>query len=614
MIRLAARPTGFAIDSPGDGVPGDGDPEPTIAFPNQLQSIVIRGDRAYLPNIAASPESPLQFQNSTEAFVNVINGVGAGGSDGAALNLHLGARDPEPGKKKLFFANQWAIAFTTQTGPGAAYTVAAGSDLLVKLNVDAVGGLSFTVDGDTTRYIDLNDPEEPATSGENAGKNPRGIVITADGAFAYVVNFVSGNISKVDLLRDKVVATIRTLPLPPPGSFAETIAVGAEMFFSSRGHFDRPAHATVSTDERLSSEGWQNCASCHFEGWSDGVVWFFGPGPRKSISLAGSFNPRNREEQRILNYSAQRDETQDFTLNARNVSGPGPLPAPVPCSAAPPDTSTFDPDQGLLVGDADFNLPPCVVNDFVKPNSGRNQVTVTLPGGTPVPALDALNEWLKFAVRVPNGPLTDGQVRGGVPAEVVAEGRRLFERQRCTACHSGGLWSTTVKDFAPPPALTDIFCERNVANPLLPNCATDPDLALFNPNAGQYLDRFLENVGSFNLGVEGRGNEIGNNIGAVEKSAAAVVGGVAQAQQDALGKDFNEDGAGEGFGVSSLLGIHAVPPFGHNGACETVNCIVASQKHRTANGRFPDRLANPADQLKVVRFVESIDAQTRPFR
>ena len=243
MIRLAARPTGFAIDSPGDGVPGDGDPEPTIAFPNQLQSIVIRGDRAYLPNIAASPESPLQFQNSTEAFVNVINGVGAGGSDGAALNLHLGARDPEPGKKKLFFANQWAIAFATQTGPGAAYTVAAGSDLLVKLNVDAVGGLSFTVDGDTTRYIDLNDPEEPATSGENAGKNPRGIVITADGAFAYVVNFVSGNISKVDLLRDKVVATIRTLPLPPAGSFAETIAVGAEMFFSSRGHFDRPAHA-----------------------------------------------------------------------------------------------------------------------------------------------------------------------------------------------------------------------------------------------------------------------------------------------------------------------------------------------------------------------------------
>ena len=41
--------------------------------------------------------------------------------------------------------------------------------------------------------------------------------------------------------------------------------------------------------------------------------------------MSGSFNPRNRTQQRILNYSAQRDETQDFTLNVRNVSGPGPL-------------------------------------------------------------------------------------------------------------------------------------------------------------------------------------------------------------------------------------------------------------------------------------------------
>ena len=34
----------------------------TKAYPNQMQSIVIRGDRAYLPNIAASPERPAQVQ------------------------------------------------------------------------------------------------------------------------------------------------------------------------------------------------------------------------------------------------------------------------------------------------------------------------------------------------------------------------------------------------------------------------------------------------------------------------------------------------------------------------------------------------------------------------
>ena len=39
------------------------------------------------------------------------------------------------------------------------------------------GRLSFTVDGDTTRYIDLNDPTNPSTSGANAGKNPQGLAI-----------------------------------------------------------------------------------------------------------------------------------------------------------------------------------------------------------------------------------------------------------------------------------------------------------------------------------------------------------------------------------------------------------------------------------------------------
>ena len=114
----------------------------TSAFPNQLQSVVIRGDQAYLPNIAASPSGPLRFNLDTHAYVNVIDGVtGVSPSDAPAksLNLHLGARNPEAGKRKLFFANVWAIGFTNQSGAGSAYVVAAGSDLLVKLNVDAAG-------------------------------------------------------------------------------------------------------------------------------------------------------------------------------------------------------------------------------------------------------------------------------------------------------------------------------------------------------------------------------------------------------------------------------------------------------------------------------------------
>ena len=129
---------------------------------------------------------------------------------------------------------------------------------------------------------------------------------------AYVNNFVSGNVSVLNLANDTVIDTIRTSPLPAAGSQEEINRVGAEVFFSSRGQFNRPANATVSTDERLSSEGWQSCSSCHFKGLTDGVIWQFGTGPRKSVPLNATFNPNDRAQQRVLNYSAIFDEVQDF--------------------------------------------------------------------------------------------------------------------------------------------------------------------------------------------------------------------------------------------------------------------------------------------------------------
>ena len=91
---------------------------------------------------------------------------------------------------------------SNQSGSGNAYVVSAGSDLRVKLNVNSVGKLGFTVDADTTRYIDLNDPTNAATSGVKAGMNPQGIVINdqaigsiAAGTRAYTMNYVSRNVS-----------------------------------------------------------------------------------------------------------------------------------------------------------------------------------------------------------------------------------------------------------------------------------------------------------------------------------------------------------------------------------------------------------------------------------
>src|SRR5439155_486014 len=297
----------------------------TAAFPNQLQSVVIRGESAYLPNIAASPTGPLRFSLDTHAFVNVIGGANSTTPrDFGALNLHLGARDPETNKAKIFFANPWAMAFTSQIGEGTAYAVSAASDLLVKVNVAADGRLSFTVDGDTTRYIDLNDPTTPSTSGANAGKNPQGIAITSDGTRAYVVIFVMRNVALVYL----------------------------------------------------------------------------------------------------LNYLANFHEVEDFEANIRNVSGPGNLSTPI-------NGNALNPNQGLLIGNAnDLNVAPSPVNAFTVPNANRPQVSVTLPGSAnKEPALTALREWVRNAVRTPNSP-APGLPNGPSASELLL-GRQIFFTAGC---------------------------------------------------------------------------------------------------------------------------------------------------------------------------------------
>ena len=485
--------------------------------------------------------------------------------------------------------NPWAVAFTSQLGDGFGYAVSAASDLLVKFAVGSDGSPGFTVDSNTTRYIDLNDPTVPVTTGANAGKNPQGIAINSTGTRAYVANFVSRNVSVVDLTTDSVIAVVPTSNLPTPVTAGETNLVGAEMFFSSRGNFDA-IPGTNSLRDRLSSEGWQSCASCHFKGLTDGVVWQFAAGPRKSVPLNATFSPHKRTEQRVLNYSAIFDEVEDFEINIRNVSGPGPLTG-----------GALDPNHGLLIGPGgDLNVSPTAVNAFALANANRDQVTVTLPGSAnKVPALTAMREWVRNAVRTPNGPLAG--LSNAPSASDLVMGRDLFLKAACATCHGGLNWTVSVKDFTSPPAGAEIFTERT------------PPQVIGNPVGTQYLNRFLRDIGSFNLGVPGQGNPLGNNIGADEKAAPAVVSGVLQAAQDGLGIDYNADGRGIGFNVPSLLGLRNLPPFLHNGAAESLAQIVEDVRHRTDNGRLPDMLANATDRAKVVAFLESIDTTTVPF-
>jgi hypothetical protein len=42
-------------------------------------------------------------------------------------------------------------------------------------------------------------------------------------------------------------------------------------------------------------------------------------------------------------------------------------------------------------------------------------------------------------------------------------------------------------------------------------------------------------------------------------------------------------------------------------------CVLADVNHRTAKGTLKDVLASPKNQAAVVKFLEHIDASTKPF-
>ena len=516
VITLAAHDTGFAADRTAFG---GSNAEPTFAYPNQMQSIVLKDGRGYLPNVAASPEGPVKFNVDTQAFVSVFDVAAKAELAGGTINLHAAAK-VQTFTPKLFFANPWAIAFEHASSEG--YVVSAGSDVLVKITLDGNGVPSVVSvpEGDKTRALAIE-----------VGKNPRGIVVNNADTRAYVLNYISKDISVIDLSQAPEVemARIQSADLPAAGSDAAKFLLGNYLFNSSRGEFDE------GVSERLSNEGWQSCASCHPDGLTDGVVWQFASGPRKSIPLNGTFSPASPDtNQRVLNYSAVFDEIEDFELNIRGVSG----------------------GQGLIVA-ADGSQEPNV-KAFDPPNAGRTQLHVD-----GIAAWDAIVAWVKLRIPSPISP-TQGVDPNSELGQQIAAGRQLFTQANCQACHGGPKWSTNQVDFA----RTSPFPET-----LTPGVAPEPPL-------GQ-LARFLRLVNTFDV----------NNP--AERAAG---------NQQALGT--------LGFNPPSLLSIWAFPPYLHNGACLTLDCVLENETHRNAGGQAV--LDDPAQRQTLVQFLLSIDASTEP--
>ena len=377
----------------------------TGAYPNQLNNVAIKGGFAYLPNTGASPNGPFRFDVNTESLLSVVDRT-ANLDANHTINMHSAvAAQPPP---RRFITQPWAMAFKHLADEG--FVVSAASNIAVKVSVNPSTGAPTV----------LNDALNPTRVLEiPTGKNPRGIVVNSTDTRAYVMNYVSRDVTIIDLATEQVMATVPSANLPIAGTLEDKVQVGKELYNTSIGEFDPATPGGDPIVGRMSANGWGACSACHPFGLSDDVVWIFPTGPKRTIPQHTDFDQTdpNRTIMRALNWSAERDEEEDFELNIRAVSG----------------------GQGLIVLSDGVTQDPSVFNLTPLASANRNQLKVRN-----VNPWDAIKAFVQFGIRAPISPVSKSD------PDVVA-GRALFIAANCQACHGGPQWTSSRVRFTPPP-------------------------------------------------------------------------------------------------------------------------------------------------------------------
>ncbi|MFN7924175.1 MAG: beta-propeller fold lactonase family protein [Bryobacteraceae bacterium] len=378
----------------------------TGAYPNQLNSIVIKDRFAFVPSTGASPNGPTRFDVNTQSLLSAIN-IGSRADANQTINMHKFVAN-QTGTPKLFITQPWAIAAKYRANE--AFVVSAASNIVVKLQINPANGAATVANNpvDATRTLQIP-----------VGRNPRGIVINASDTRAYVMNYVGRDVSIIDLRSspERVIGAMVSADLPERGTKEDMIHVGKELYNTSVGTFDPAAAGGAQITGRMSNNGWGACSACHPNGLSDNVVWIFASGPRRTIPQHTDFDITDPGNQKALNWSGIFDEEEDFELNIRNVSG----------------------GLGLIVG-ADGVTPDPNVAAFAPSNAGRKQLKVH-----GVNAWDAIKAYIQCGIRSPISPLPKND------PDVLA-GEQLFRQANCQSCHGGPLWTSGRIDFTPPPA------------------------------------------------------------------------------------------------------------------------------------------------------------------
>lgn len=214
----------------------------TGADSSLAQSLTInpRTGVAYLPHSRSADWNPARtFDNSVLPLVSVVDLAGMDAPRRARLALNVIDRPLNmPFDAALDLVRNWL------------FVVSAGSDALTVIDLAT---------GTARAHIPV-------------GANPRGVLLNLDSSLAIVHNAIDGTLTFIETRTLNVIETLPISDLTVPID----LFLGAQLFHSA-------------ADPRMSRDHALSCASCHFDGQSDGRVWqnIPGGGTRSTPALRG---------------------------------------------------------------------------------------------------------------------------------------------------------------------------------------------------------------------------------------------------------------------------------------------------------------------------------------
>lgn len=183
-------------------------------------------------------------------------------------------------------------------------------------DLDAASAVVYSPEGART-YTTLrgagaivaNDPfsYDMVGSISDAGITPEGLVLSPDGRFLFVEDFLGRSVRVFDVSVMPIPTLVTTVRTAEGEPLSDDVLAGEIVFYRSR-------------DPRMSRTGYLSCASCHLDGESDGLTWDFtqrGEGLRNTIDLLGRAGAGHGP----MHWSANFDEPQDFEGDIRNGQG-----------------------------------------------------------------------------------------------------------------------------------------------------------------------------------------------------------------------------------------------------------------------------------------------------